>query len=151
MYILFLLSLSCLALSASLTLPDSDVTAPSTMSYFQMYCSWANVSQISTTSLIHFNDALRVSLKSLFSGVYSGPLSVFLILAFRRVTSYIVLGRRVYYILITWYLRGYCYHDYFISKVWRLILSARTKTSMSGILSGLLILRTRAWEAFLCV
>ena len=124
--------LSCLSFSASLTLSDSDVTAPSTMMLRQMSRSWAKFSQLSTSTLNLLNDVLSASLKRFFWPLrvrfpdFSSPKSNFL-------------RRRVSCILITWPVH---LSWYFISTVWRLIMSARARTWVCRILSCHLILRS---------
>ena len=90
------------------------------------------LSWLSTSTLDLYNDALSVSLKRFFWTPQiryidlSSPKSSFL-------------GRRVSCILITWLVH---LNWYFISKVLRLLISARARTSVSGIFSCHLILRS---------
>ena len=54
---------SCLLFFTSVTLSDSDVTAPSIMMLHQMSRSWVRVFQSSKSVLKLFNDVLSMSLK----------------------------------------------------------------------------------------
>ena len=123
---------SCLLFSASLTLSDADLTS-----------TIHNNTPPDASFLSHGYPVIPINVET-FQWCFKCVLGAFLLPPLVRFPDFSspksnFLGRRVSCILISWPVD---LSWYFISKVWRLIMSARARTSVSRILSCHLILRS---------